>query len=133
MSTSHSHSSGFGRRLFPRIAIDGTLLVRDETLNLTMTVQDVSAGGFRTLSPEAVPFGVRHTFEVTQPGAPPLRLKARVAHCGSVLRGRGPYAIGWAFERELETSVNIGHLLNYVTDVTSFLPAATPVEVSSER
>lgn len=130
MPASLLHGSGFGRRLFPRLSIDGTLLVRDATIGVTMPVEDLSAGGFRTISPLPLHSGTRHAFDVVQPGAPALRLVARVVHCGSVLRGRGPYAIGWAFERDFETSANVVRLLDYVTDAMSFAPDAATLPAS---
>jgi hypothetical protein len=124
MPASLLQGSGFGRRLFPRLSIDGTLLVRDVTIGVTMSVEDLSAGGFRTISPLPLHTGTRHAFDVVQPGAPALRLVARVVHCSGVLRGQGPYAIGWAFERDFGTSANVVRLLDYVTDATSFAPEA---------
>ncbi len=122
-------NSGFGRRLFPRLAIDGALVVRDLTLEVNVAVEDLSAGGFRAVSPVLLHTGTRHTFEVLQPGAQPLRLVGRVVHCRGMSPGRGPYSVGWAFERDCATAASVVRLLDYVTggtslDVNASVPSA---------
>lgn len=113
---------GVGRRLFPRLAVDGTLLVRDVTIGLTMSVEDLSAGGFRTISPVIIRPGARHIFEVLQPASEPLRLVSRVVHCQGVSKDRAPYVIGWEFERDFATAQNVVRLLDYVSDADAFQP-----------
>ena len=113
--------SDTGRRRAPRLDVDGPLHLQDITAGVAMHIQDVSRGGFRTLSPVAVDPGTRHTFDIVLHGDR-VTLVAQVVHCRGTSHDHSPFTIGWECEATPSTDRGITRLLNYLTNWASFAP-----------
>jgi hypothetical protein len=118
-------SAGFsdnGRRRYPRLDVDGCLPARDVTHNVAMTVEDVSLGGFRALSPVPMTTGSVHAFEIAVEGRA-VPLSAQVVYCRPASQVGGAYVIGWRWDDQAATARGIDQVLNYLTNWRSFVPA----------
>ncbi len=103
-----------GRRRFPRLAVDRPVPVVDLTLNSSMTMDDVSLGGFRSRSPVPTALGERHRFRVHHP-AMSAEMVARAVYCRPT-EGDPAYAIGWQWGTDSITAEARRRLLTAIEE-----------------
>lgn len=118
-----------GRR-HPRIPVECSIEIRDLTAALAMEIQNVSFGGFRTLSPMAIDPGARHIFQVALPRDGHLPMQANAVYCRLVNSAHKTYAVGWAITDDLVTVRSVARLIDYVTDAASFDSAPSTIRPS---
>jgi hypothetical protein len=129
-----SSAGAGGRRRFPRLEVDGTLVVRDLTSGLTMEVRDISFGGLQVISTVPIAPGHEHVLRVALTPVEAHDLRARAIHCRSAARAAGPYIIGWQLAPDIPTARGITAIINRLTDVGSFQPHDTPPQpLSGDR
>jgi hypothetical protein len=129
-----SSAGAGGRRRFPRLEVDGTLVARDLTSGLAMEVRDISFGGIQVVSTVAIAPGHEHVLRVALAADEAHDLRARTIHCRPVARTTGPYVIGWQLAPDIPTARGITAIINRLTDVGSFQPCDTPPQpLSGDR
>jgi hypothetical protein len=129
-----SSAGAGGRRRFPRLEVDGTLVARDLTSGLAMEVRDISFGGIQVVSTVAIAPGHEHVLRVALAADEAHDLRARTIHCRPVARTTGPYVIGWQLAPDIPTARSITAIINRLTDVGSFQPRDTPPQpLSGDR
>jgi hypothetical protein len=129
-----SSAGAGGRRRFPRLEIDGTLVARDVTSGLTMEIRDISFGGLQVISAVAIAPGHEQVLRVALPVGEVYDLRARTIHCRPIARATGPYIIGWQLAPDIPTARGITAIINRLTDVGSFQPRDTPPQpLSGDR
>ena len=85
------------RRRNPRVAILGKLHGRVVTLDVPVTVTEISLGGMGIQTEMAFPVDAVHTFQLTLGDNSVVHLKGRVAHCQKVAGEPDRYLSGIQF------------------------------------
>jgi hypothetical protein len=98
MMSSESRQPGTQRRKFPRIELDAPVAVVDLATGRTADVLDLSAGGFRTLSPTPGTAGMRHTFRFNLRDGSTCDVRAAAVHSHRAPGNARAFVVGWRAE-----------------------------------
>jgi hypothetical protein len=85
------------RRRHPRVTILGKLHGRVITLDLQLTVSEISLGGMAIQTDLPFPPGAIHDFQLTLGDNSVVHLKGRVAHCQRMTTDEERYLTGIEF------------------------------------
>jgi hypothetical protein len=85
------------RRRNPRVAILGKLHGRVVTLDVAVTVLEISLGGMGIQTTVPFPVGATHSFQLTLGDNSVVHLKGRIAHCQRLAGDEDRYVSGVQF------------------------------------
>ncbi|MQA30315.1 MAG: hypothetical protein GEU82_10825 [Luteitalea sp.] len=94
-----AHSGGAERRRHPRIELVGVMRGHTSNPEVSISVLDMSAGGFAMQTSTSLPVGVIHDFLLTPAVGAPLKMPARIVRtmCSSGPGGSTQYISGVEF------------------------------------
>lgn len=115
--------SGRQRRRFPRLEIDGTLQLHDETLGRPIHIRDIGLGGFQSALPVPVAVGDVHHFSATI-GRQFIELTAAVVYCRAAVGSQPRFIVGWQLSQDAATRRAITQVLDQLTSVDVLLGEA---------
>ena len=93
------------RRRNPRVAILGKLHGHVVTLDVAVTVLEISLGGMGIQTPVPFPIDAVHSFQLTLGDKSVVHLKGRIAHCQRVAGDEDRYVSGVQFIDETADDV----------------------------
>lgn len=118
------------RRRSPRFEIRGTFVIEDLTTRVTVSLLDVSVGGFRSSSPVEVRPGVVRTFRFPLGSRDVETLSASAVHCYPASGRTDAFIVGWTWAN---VPVNVENLPIGALAVIDYLTSdRSPVEVREE-
>jgi hypothetical protein len=85
------------RRRFPRLEIDGSFMIEDAASQSTVSLLDVSVGGFRSSSTAELHPGTVRSFRFPLGSSEVVTLSASVVHCYPGHGRTGEFTVGWAW------------------------------------
>jgi len=90
-------ASASGRR-WPRLVPDREISVTIPSLRVTLTLRDLSVGGFAVSAPRPFTVGITHRFLFTAEGGVEITIVAKAMHCHSrPANGQPLFVTGWQF------------------------------------
>jgi hypothetical protein len=118
------------RRRFPRLEIHGVFDIEDLTSRATVSLMDVSVGGFRSSSPVELRPGVVRTFRFPLGSSNVVTLSASAVHCCPVGGRTAAFIVGWAWSN---VPINVEGLPIGALAILDYLTSdRSPVEVREE-
>jgi PilZ domain-containing protein len=108
------------RRKSPRLEIDGDVQAHLIPTELSLTILDISEGGFAVASPIEFTRGMRYEFELCSVHCPNLIVAAANVHCLRIVSGgQESYVAGFQIVEEAGTKIReaIAELVRDIEDI----------------